>query len=175
MTYDNIEPSAFKRGEWVGYCDGAWRIVKRGRGEYEATPPADSRFVSRIRGKTLREISEALHSMNSMAPQSNPLARVKVSSPSMATGKRPTTRLIKRREATNKAPRGYYANPAAYKIARAGRDNDPEVVSFRFRVQECKAFSEWVTVAGFDRKTDAHNWAKARHSITPNISIRVVE
>ena len=42
----------------------------------------------------------------------NPLTRVKKSSPSMATGKAPSTRLKKRRAKTAKAPAGYYANPA---------------------------------------------------------------
>jgi hypoxanthine phosphoribosyltransferase len=41
----------------------------------------------------------------------NPLTRVKKSSPSMATGKAPSTRLKKRRAKTAKAPAGYYANP----------------------------------------------------------------
>jgi hypothetical protein len=42
----------------------------------------------------------------------NPLTRVKKSSPSIATGKAPSTRLKKRRAKTAKAPAGYYANPA---------------------------------------------------------------
>lgn len=43
----------------------------------------------------------------------NPLSRVKLNSPSMATGEAPSKRLKKRRKATQNAPEGYYANPAA--------------------------------------------------------------
>jgi hypothetical protein len=50
--------------------------------------------------------------MKSGGFKKNPLTRVKKSSPSMATGKAPSTRLKKRRAKTAKAPAGYYANPA---------------------------------------------------------------
>jgi hypothetical protein len=49
--------------------------------------------------------------MKSGGFKKNPLTRVKKSSPSMATGKAPSTRLKKRRAKTAKAPAGYYANP----------------------------------------------------------------
>lgn len=58
----------------------------------------------------------------------NPLTRVKVKSPSMATGKAPTKRLTKRRKATNKAPAGYYANPVQNQLfavkVNAGNDRN---------------------------------------------------
>lgn len=41
----------------------------------------------------------------------NPLSRVKLNSPSMATGEPPSKRLKKRRKDTQSAPPGYYANP----------------------------------------------------------------
>jgi hypothetical protein len=50
--------------------------------------------------------------MKSGGFKKNPLTRVKKNSPSMATGKAPSTRLKKRRAKTAKAPAGYYANPA---------------------------------------------------------------
>jgi hypothetical protein len=43
--------------------------------------------------------------------RSNPLTRVKVKSPSMATKQAPSKRLVARRKSTQKAPAGYYANP----------------------------------------------------------------
>jgi hypothetical protein len=49
--------------------------------------------------------------MKSGGFKKNPLTRVKKNSPSMATGKAPSTRLKKRRAKTAKAPAGYYANP----------------------------------------------------------------
>lgn len=41
----------------------------------------------------------------------NPLTRVKVNSPSMATDEAPDARLLDRRKRTAKAPAGFYANP----------------------------------------------------------------
>lgn len=41
----------------------------------------------------------------------NPLVRVKVNSPSMATNEAPDDRLLNRRRRTAKAPAGFYANP----------------------------------------------------------------
>jgi hypothetical protein len=52
--------------------------------------------------------------MKSGGFKKNPLTRVKKNSPSMATGKAPSTRLKKRRAKTAKAPAGYYANPAKW-------------------------------------------------------------
>jgi hypothetical protein len=61
-------------------------------------------FAARSRAGTLGKTRKA-----------NPLTRVKVKSPSMATKKAPTKRLTARRKATAKAPRGYYANPAGHR------------------------------------------------------------
>lgn len=39
--HSRIEKSVFRRGEYVGYCDGAWRIKKRGdlwEARYQANP-----------------------------------------------------------------------------------------------------------------------------------------
>jgi hypothetical protein len=60
----------------------------------------------------------------------NPLTRVKKSSPSMATGKAPSTRLKKRRAKTAKAPAGYYANPAKWRFEKA--KGDVGVKSFKY-------------------------------------------
>lgn len=34
--HHRIEKSGFRAGEYVGYCDGAWRIAKTGSGLWEA-------------------------------------------------------------------------------------------------------------------------------------------
>jgi hypothetical protein len=34
--HDRIEKSGFRPGEYVGYCDGAWRIYKRTDGTWQA-------------------------------------------------------------------------------------------------------------------------------------------
>lgn len=64
--------------------------------------------------------------MKSGGFKKNPLTRVKKTSPSMATGKAPSTRLKKRRAKTAKAPAGYYANPAMgqlYTVFHRGTSN----------------------------------------------------
>lgn len=225
MNYPNIEKSAFKRGEYVGYCDGAWRIKKdSGSGLWWAYPPQNSAHEL-FRADTLGQVSATLEDL--CTRRLNPLSRVKVGSPSMLTGKAPTKRLRKRRAKTESLPAGYYANPLSrvkvgspsqrpsllvvsehgdpsprlkkrraktaqlkrpgayanprhwqgpkgdYKIARAGRDNDPETLTYPYRVQEQKQGAEWVTVAGFERKKDAHEYAQARHAVTPHMRIRV--
>lgn len=32
MSHHNIEKSAYRKGEYVGYADGAWRISRNGNG-----------------------------------------------------------------------------------------------------------------------------------------------
>ena len=68
--------------------------------------------------------------MKSGGFKKNPLTRVKKNSPSMATGKAPSTRLKKRRAKTAKAPAGYYANPAKWRFEKA--KGDVGVKSFKY-------------------------------------------
>jgi hypothetical protein len=53
----NIEKSGFRRGEYVGYANGAWRIYKAGR-EWCAQHPRWDR--PRLRASTLTDISRLL-------------------------------------------------------------------------------------------------------------------
>jgi hypothetical protein len=55
QPFPNIEKSAFRRGEYVGYADGVWRIARNFLGTWTAYKDTQS-FTRR----TLREISEAL-------------------------------------------------------------------------------------------------------------------
>ena len=55
-NYHNIEPSAFRRGEYVGYADGAWRIRKE-NGQWLAM---HSRSNVMFYAPTLRDISICL-------------------------------------------------------------------------------------------------------------------
>lgn len=61
--YDNIDSSAFKRGEYVGYGRGTvWRIRKTGR-EWEAIPRDHSVLPSghfAVRARTIGAISKAI-------------------------------------------------------------------------------------------------------------------
>jgi hypothetical protein len=52
-NYHNIEPSAFRRGEYVGYADGAWRIRKE-NGQWLAM---HSRSSASFYVPTLRDVS----------------------------------------------------------------------------------------------------------------------
>lgn len=90
--------------------------------------------------------------------KANPLQRVKLNSPSMATGEAPSKRLKKRRKATASAPAGYYANPS------------PRFYAF---VQRAIG-SQWETIAGFVYAADATEYAKAYHRVQPNQAVRVI-
>jgi len=40
--HQRIEKSGFRRGEFVGYCDGVYHITKTGDGMWRATKGSDS-------------------------------------------------------------------------------------------------------------------------------------
>lgn len=56
QNFHNIEKSGFRRGEYVGYAGGAWRIAKCDRGWIARQQNGGQSFVRR----TLAEISKAL-------------------------------------------------------------------------------------------------------------------
>ena len=60
MTYYNIERSALRRGEYVGYRDGVWIIIRAAGGWY-----ARHREFKHagFHAPTLREISQRLESI----------------------------------------------------------------------------------------------------------------
>lgn len=62
VAYPNIDKSAFKRGEYVGYADGVWRIAKYGKG-YRAAHRENKYPV--IIQDTLKEISARLDAIAS--------------------------------------------------------------------------------------------------------------
>jgi hypothetical protein len=53
----NIEPSAFHKGEYVGYADGVWKITRYGYG-WRAVHRDASRYAQQ--GRTLEELSAQL-------------------------------------------------------------------------------------------------------------------
>lgn len=57
MKYPNIEKSAFRPSEYVGYRDGAWRIT-RANGGWQALHKLGKH--GRISAPTLREVSRQL-------------------------------------------------------------------------------------------------------------------
>lgn len=83
--------------------------------------------------------------------KANPLTRVKRNSPSQATGKAPSKRLVKRRARTARAPAGLYANP----IRNASRA--PSGYSVH-RAVDGKAGT---LLATFPKKADAVQYGKA--------------
>lgn len=62
-------------------------------------------------GLSRAQASSYAKSIGGTARATNPLSRVRIKSPSMATGKAPTKRLIKRRTITAKSAKGVFANP----------------------------------------------------------------
>lgn len=96
-----------------------------------------------------------------MATKRKPLKSVK--RPSQATRKRPTARLVRRRVATAKGPKGFYANPVKvsdyYRVEWSKREEGP-----------------WTTAAYFVTRTGADEYANAlfKHRSMERISVRVV-
>lgn len=89
----------------------------------------------------------------------NPLTRVKIKSPAQRGGADPSSRLVKRRKVTAKAPEGLYANPVA-------KNQD------RYAVQRQKG-SRWDTLELFDNREFALIFARAYAKAHPSATIRV--
>lgn len=107
---DTIAPGWFVYGV---FGSSSARVVKKVA--WPDSIPVKVPKVSRLVVPGFRTRAEAQLVADQLAAEfirrANPLTRVKRTSPSMATGKAPTKRLIKRRAKTAKAPAGYYANP----------------------------------------------------------------
>lgn len=70
----NIEKSAFRKGEYIGYGGGdVWRIVKNGS-TWRATPRKDVN-LREFSASTLKELSAGLESLTSPARKANPAKR----------------------------------------------------------------------------------------------------
>lgn len=63
-SYPNIEKSAFRKGEYVGYCDGVWHIRPKARGGLWGATKRDSNEPT-IFAETLGELSVKLTSLES--------------------------------------------------------------------------------------------------------------
>ena len=109
---DSIDPGWFVWGRWGGVGRGVG-VVKRVA--WPAGPMRKWPKITRLVQPGFRTKADAQLVADQLAAEfirrANPLTRVKVKSPSMATGAPPSKRLTKRRKATAKAPTGYYANP----------------------------------------------------------------
>lgn len=58
-NYPNIEKSAFRKGEYVGYCNGVWRIRPKARGHLWGATKRDSTEPT-IFAETLGDLSAKL-------------------------------------------------------------------------------------------------------------------
>lgn len=108
----------------------------------------------------------------------NPLTRVKVNSPSMLTKKAPTTRLVKRRKKTERAPKGVYANPRGNwrAVLPMPDDSEPLHALFSYYVQWFNTVSgKWRTVAAFASEDEsikfAKAWAKSARGLSKTIRV----
>lgn len=81
----------------------------------------------------------------------NPLTRVKVKSPSMATGAPPSKRLTKRRKATAKAAPGYYANPLTDEDATFVREARARIKELDAQVLAAIDAKQWTKADRLDR------------------------
>lgn len=124
VSYPNIEKSAFRAGEYVGYAVGdIWRIAKH-RSGWMANAQGSNR---QIHGATLREISAELQAYDDKGKRmKNPIARKGVNKksyvarPSQITRRKPSVRLLKRRTANVRRPaKGYFPNPGKTDVTAA--------------------------------------------------------
>ena len=58
--YHNIEESAFRRGEYVGYADGVWRVTKNEKNHKKWLAVKRDGPAKILYADTLRELSEKL-------------------------------------------------------------------------------------------------------------------
>lgn len=115
-----------------------------------------------------KQINAAIDKINkARAAKRNPLTRVKVSSPSMATGKAPTSRLVKRRKKTERAPKGVYANPGKVRTKYDAMAAD----QMRIMVYE-KRGGKFNHIANFDVLSKAKEYAQA-YADAHNVSVEI--
>lgn len=93
----------------------------------------------------------------------NPLKRVKLNSPSMATGDPPDTRLRDRRKRTAKAPAGFYANPLK-----------PSAERFHVTVKKPRS-NKFESVAKFKLWEFAVAYGRALHNAHPGWAVKIEE
>lgn len=60
----NVEKSVFRKGEYVGYADGAWRIVKVGK-LWRAVHQNGKHWS--VKAKTLEDVSKSLDKVSGSA------------------------------------------------------------------------------------------------------------
>jgi len=99
----------------------------------------------------------------------NPLTRVRVTSPSMATKQAPSKRLIKRRKATKKAPPGLYANPMPKHYG------DPNAKTWVLVSVKKPRSNRFTRNATFTHPEEAKLYARALHGAHPTWSIKVTD
>jgi hypothetical protein len=68
--YHNIDKSAYRKGEYTGYANGAWKVSKSGK-RWQARKGAEYFF-----GDSLRDISEQLTTRNAAYAQELRAARL---------------------------------------------------------------------------------------------------
>lgn len=93
----------------------------------------------------------------------NPLKRVKVNSPSMASGDAPDGRLLDRRKRTAKAPAGFYANPLK-----------PSAERFHVTVKKPRS-SKFESVAKFKLWEFAVAYGRALRNAHPGWTVKIEE
>jgi len=64
-NYSNIDKSGFHPGQYVGYCNGAWKVRKMDTGKWIATKDGRFRF-----GDTLGDLNAWFAANNGKAVQS---------------------------------------------------------------------------------------------------------
>jgi hypothetical protein len=174
-----VAPSSVKSNpvrSWRVRFDFAKYQPRWGRALSEQFGERNEGFV--IEGETAREAIEAWNSAqlpgNRLNPfylkiteetKNNPRGRSKrgVTRVSQATGRKPGKRLVARRKATKRAPKGFFANPARKTPAR----------QYVVQIKQNRG-GEWITTTMHDNKGPAFTEAKRLHATNPRLAIRAV-
>lgn len=164
----NVEKSAFRKGEYIGYGGGdVWRIVKNGN-TWRATPRKDIN-LREFSASKLKEISAGLESLTAPERKTNPATRKRaISRPSQVTKKAPTKRLVSRRKAAAKKPvKGYFPNPI-------DTDKEKEILSaLETEMKRLKGYFPYRIIwGGYDPKNGDFESGAVSSMRIPNSQLR---
>lgn len=120
--FPNIEKSAFKRGEYVGYGNGVWRIFKWGDG-WKAVNQKTSKHID---GRTLEEISKKLEQPNPLAvflpgnPNPGPMKEIRAKVAGVVYNR---VREVRAEKTAHPELKGLYKHPFKKGVQQLALDN----------------------------------------------------
>lgn len=179
----NVHGVEIKKGHWISGVGPRGGVVQGRIARVHSGPDA---YVTLDDGRTV-EVDSILQTLGPMTLEAdgtvrqNPLTRVRIKSPPQrpaGNSSAPSKRLIKRRKATAKAPRGVYANPTVSEFEAAGfkpptHYGDPNAREWFLIETKAPKEKRFRRHATFARVEEAKLYARALHNAHPNWTIRL--